>query len=282
MESIIYSIQKKLPALTKSEKRLAKFVLTDPQKVTTMTTSELATAAAVSPATVARFGQTICGKGGFPTLKIRLSSEKEFTQPIYGEIEPNDSTQDLKNKLTFRINQTLGQTNQLLANQDLEQAAQLIKHTPAVFVYGLGASNIAAEDLQQKLLRVGKLVIQSLDTHLMAAALTAQKDQAVLILISNSGEKSDALHLAALAKSLNMPVIVLTHARDSRLANLATIILQHDDSTESRTLRSAATTSLIAQLYVVDLLYYAFLERHFNKNVSQLSESHQVITDFFK
>lgn len=281
MESVIFTIQKKIPELTKSEQRLADYVLADPQKIITMTTSQLADAADVSPATVARFGQTICGKGGFPTLKLRLSSEKALKPAIYGEIKPNDSPQDLKNKLTFRINQTLGQTNHLLKAQALAKATQLLQTKAAVFIYGLGASNIAAEDLQQKLLRVGKLVVQSLDTHLLAAALTAQKEQAVLILISNSGEKSEPLKLAKLAHHLAIPVITLTHANQSPLAQIATVILQHDDSTENRTLRSAATTSLIAQLYTVDLLYYCFLEQQFQQNVTQLSESHQTITNFF-
>lgn len=281
MESILFSIQQQLTTLTKTEQRLAKYVLAQPQLISTMTTSELASAADVSAATVARFGKTICGQGGFPALKLRLSSEKKVDQSLFDEINPTDTTLDLKNKLTFRINQAITETNKRLENEYLEISAAILHQKETIFIYGLGASNIAAEDLQQKLLRVGKPVVQSLDTHLIAAALSAQKTQAVLVLVSNSGEKEDSIQLAKLAKSLSIPIIVLTHNAQSRLAKLATVALQHDDSAENSQLRSAATTSLIAQLYAVDLLYYSFLEQDFQANMTQLTASHQAINEYF-
>lgn len=281
MESILFSIQKKLPTLTKTEQRLAQYVLAHPVQVPTMTTSALAKAANVSAATVARFGKTLCGQGGFPALKLRLSSEGNTDQRLFDEINPTDTTTDLKNKLTFRINQAITETNHRLKNDALEESAMILHSKQTIFIYGLGASNVAAEDLQQKLLRVGKSVIQSLDTHLLAAALTTQKTQAALILISNSGEKQEPLQLAKIAQQLNIPIIVLTHNNQSQIAQLATITLQHDDSTENSHLRSAATTSLIAQLYAVDLLYYSFLEQDFTANTNQLADSSNVISEYF-
>ncbi|WWL94060.1 hypothetical protein V6R94_00225 [Pediococcus acidilactici] len=46
-------------------------------------------------------------------------------------------------------------------------------------------------------------------------------------------------------------------------------------------MRSAATTSLMAQLYVVDLLYYSFLKLHFEDNVDQLTKSRKIIKSNF-
>ncbi|ARW19666.1 hypothetical protein S100892_01093 [Pediococcus pentosaceus] len=46
-------------------------------------------------------------------------------------------------------------------------------------------------------------------------------------------------------------------------------------------LRTAATTSLLAQLYVVDLLYYAYLTEDFSNNKTRLVQSKTIIAENF-
>ena len=101
------------------------------------------------------------------------------------------------------------------------------------------------------------------------------------MLISNSGETKETLQLLSAARALDLPVVAITRVLSSPLARQSTVVLAHSDSGEGNQLRSAATTSLMAQLYVVDLLYYSFLKLHFEDNVDQLTKSRRIIKSNF-
>ncbi|PWS22837.1 MurR/RpiR family transcriptional regulator, partial [Enterococcus faecium] len=119
----------------------------------------------------------------------------------YDEINPKDSLDAIKSKLALRITHTIDETNRSLDDAALQAASQLIADKASVYVYGLGASNVVATDFEQKFIRIGKAVIHSQDPHLLAVGMTTQRQNVVLLLISNSGEKSESIRLANLAHS---------------------------------------------------------------------------------
>ncbi|ATO54267.1 MurR/RpiR family transcriptional regulator [Loigolactobacillus coryniformis] len=281
MQNILFEIHSQLSKLSPSESKVAAYILKHPRSVIEMNTATFAQKAGVSTATIIRFSKNICPEGGFPALKLRLSAETEIDERLYSEINPGDSLAVVKNKFAMRVSHTITQTNQVLSEASVQTAVQQLTAAATIFVYGLGASNVVAQDFQQKFIRVGKSVVQSLDTHLLAAGLTAQTQPTVLVLISNSGQKKDSQNLAKLARDQQVPVIVLTHAAKSKLAKLATTLLLHDDSEENMNTRSAATTSLLAQLYAVDLLYYAYVASNYHASILPIVNSHDVIGKYF-
>jgi DNA-binding MurR/RpiR family transcriptional regulator len=169
----------------------------------------------------------------------------------------------------------------VLSDKALRAANQLIAEKSSIYLYGLGASDVVATDFEQKYIRVGKAVIHSQDTHLLAVGMTTQAAQSVLFLVSNSGEKSESIQLAKLAKSVKVPVIALTRSATSTLGSLADVVLINDDSEENQTARAAATTSVVAQLYVVDLLYYTFIANDYDQHIKQLVSSRSAINKHF-
>lgn len=279
MKSVLFALHSQLDDFSKSEKKVAQFIIDHPQETIKMNADEISHEAGVSSATVVRLAKNL-SKDGLPGLKIQLSSEIKVDDNLYTEIDPDDSLKVVKQKMEFRIGHTIEQTNAVLGVNEVQQAAELIEKASNVYAYGLGASNIVAADLQQKFIRVGKPVVQTMDTHLIAVGLT--QPQSILVLISNSGETIESQKLAEAARSLKVPVISITHNAKSKLARRSDIVLEHDDSEENTGLRTAATTSLMAQLYVVDLLYYAYLTRNFEENAEQLRRSRDVIGDWFK
>ncbi|MQS98441.1 MurR/RpiR family transcriptional regulator [Companilactobacillus halodurans] len=282
MESLIFSIKQKLPELTKTEQRIANFIIEHPNEVTTMSVQDLSELIPTSSASIVRFSKIFCQSGGFSELKMKLSAEGDLDKEIYQEIAPDDSITDLKKKLSFRINQTILQTNTKLTDQALKDAIKILKEKSLIVSFGIGASHITAEDFQQKFFRIGKTVITNSDHHVISTILLAQKEQAALLVVSNSGETKEAIEIAQLAKQNKIPIIVLTHNYVSALAKLATVILIHDDSTENSSLRSAATTSLIAQFYAIDLLYYSYFKLDFSKHVKEIITSQKYIAKDFK
>ena len=281
MESLIFSIKQKLPELTKTEQKIAHYVINNPTKVISMSVQELVSAIPTSSASIVRFAKIFC-PNGFADFKLRLSAESELNQKIYDELDPKDSIDDLKDKLSFRINQTLIRTNSILDDTSLAQAIKILNQKETIVSFGIGASHLVAEDFQQKFFRIGKTVITNNDIHVIATILLAKKQQAAVLIVSNSGETKEAINLARLAKQNKIPIIVLTHKNESVLAKMSDVVLIHDDSTENSSLRSAATTSLIAQFYAIDLLYYSYFKLDFSKHVKEIISSQKFIAKNFK
>lgn len=278
MKSILFTLNNKLESFSKSERKVAQFIIDHPQDTIQMSADEISHRAQVSAATVVRLAKEVC-EDGLPGLKIRLSAEVKLDDTLFTEVDPSDDLETMKHKMEFRISHAIGQTNQVLSTDAVQNAAEIIDKADNIYAYGLGASNLVASDFQQKFIRVGKPVAQTLDTHLIAVGMI--DTNSALLIISNSGETSEGVRLANAAKSLGVPVITITHAPDSAIAKKSTIILTHDDSGESGTLRTAATTSLMAQLYVVDLLYYTYITKNFDSNATRLAESKKIISENF-
>ena len=281
MESLIFSIKQKLPELTKTEQKIAHYVIDNPAKVVSMSVQELVSAIPTSSASIVRFAKIFC-PNGFADFKLKLSAESELNQKIYDELDPKDSIDDLKDKLSFRINQTLIRTNSILDDASLAQAIKILSQKETIVSFGIGASHLVAEDFQQKFFRIGKTVITNNDVHVISTILLAKKEQAAVLIVSNSGETKEAINLARLAKQNKIPIIVLTHKNESVLAKISDVVLIHDDSTENSSLRSAATTSLIAQFYAIDLLYYSYFKLDFSKHVKEIISSQKFIAKNFK
>ncbi|WP_201307677.1 MurR/RpiR family transcriptional regulator [Companilactobacillus farciminis] len=281
MESLIFSIKQKLPELTKTEQKIAHYVIDNPAKVISMSVQELVSAIPTSSASIVRFAKIFC-PNGFADFKLKLSAESELNQKIYDELDPKDSIDDLKDKLSFRINQTLIRTNSILDDASLAQAIKILSQKETIVSFGIGASHLVAEDFQQKFFRIGKTVITNNDVHVISTILLAKKEQAAVLIVSNSGETKEAINLARLAKQNKIPIIVLTHKNESVLAKISDVVLIHDDSTENSSLRSAATTSLIAQFYAIDLLYYSYFKLDFSKHVKEIISSQKFIAKNFK
>ncbi len=278
MKNILFTLSNDFEKFSRSEQKVARFMIDYPREVIQMNAEEISDRTQVSPATVVRLAKKIC-KSGLPGLKIQVASEIKVDDSLYTEVNPSDDLDVMKHKLEFRISHAIGQTNQILLKNDVKKATDIVEQADDIYVFGMGASNLVAEDFQQKFIRIGKSVIQTLDTHLMAVGLA--KPNSVLIVVSDSGETKQSCHITRVASSLNIPIIAITHERNSTIAKNSTVTLTHDDGGESGVLRTAATTSLLAQLYVVDLLYYAYLTQDFSNNKARLVKSKTIIAENF-
>lgn len=282
MQSVLLNIQQSRSDLTKTEQTIADYILKNPHLVIKDSVQELASKIPTSPASVVRFSQKFCGDGGFSELKIRISAESGLETELYKELSPNDSFEELEKKLSFRINQSISKTSDILEESSLDQAVKLLENHETILVFGIGASALAAKDLQQKFLRIGKTVLVMEDVHLLSTTLLGHPSSTALILISNSGETAEIISSASLAKEQGVPLIAITQASQNTLNYLADIKLETDNSTENVHLRSAATTSLIAQLYTVDLLYYRFFANSYDNNAKLISASQKFIMNNFR
>lgn len=270
-----------LDVLPKSEQKIGNAILEDPAKVIDMTAAELANYAGTSPATVIRFCKKI-DVPSFTQLKVRLSAEIET--PVhegYSDITANESVDEIKTKLLGNAYQSMQETVALLNEKRVETIVDLLVAAPIIYVFGIGASYLVAENIAQKWNRIGKTVVCVQDSHVLVTILVSAPKDAVFFCVSHSGETKEVLRLVDVAKKHQLKTIGLSQFGNNTLTNKVAYSLQTVRSNEA-VLRSAATTSLHDQFIVVDVLFYAYASRNFDRTLEMIQESKAEVRTYEK
>ncbi|WP_230203669.1 MurR/RpiR family transcriptional regulator [Bacillus massiliigorillae] len=277
--SILSRIETMINELPISEQTIGKYILAHPASIVKMTIHELAENAGGSSAAVVRFCRSI-GLDGFPDLKIRLSAEsKSPKKPSNYDIERDENAESVIEKLVSLTVQTLYNTASQLNRDVIEESVKLIKQASVIYVYGIGASTIVAQDFAQKWMRLGKHVVTNTDTHVMAMAMAVAPADSVCVSISYSGETPEVLQLTHIAKEQDMKVIGISRFSQNKLSQLADYMLYTAQAPEAE-LRTAATSSRMAQLLVIDVLFFTYATEQYDYTIEQLTKTRQVIDQY--
>ena len=275
-QNIIFTIQDYRQHLPKSEQKIADYIIGNISEVISLSAKELAKKADSSPAAIIRFCHSI-NVNGFTELKLLLSANLGATNPeYYTEVEDSESTSAIKQKLQSRIIHVLERTTETLDDQAIDEAVRAIEEASTIYVYGLGASSLVAQDIYQKFTRLGKMVFCTLDHLLLASAIGTNPSNSLFICVSNSGMTREVIALADLIKKNGIKLIALTKNSSSELAHQSDILLVTAESAEAP-LRSAATVSLTAQLYVVDVLFFAYAAKNYEESLEKVQESRNAV-----
>ncbi|WP_163651706.1 MurR/RpiR family transcriptional regulator [Listeria sp. PSOL-1] len=270
--SVTSRIQGMIASLPKSEQKIGQVILKDPEWVVCSSIHSLAEKADASGAAVIRFCKSL-NFAGFPELKRQLSIELSKPQKLgYYDVKPDDSFTSIKEKLVSNMVQAASDTICLLEEKNLLKACSILEEADTIYVYGVGASWLIAEDFAQKWLRSGKHVLASQDPHVLTMAFSSNNKPSAFLGISYSGETSSVLELTQLAKENSLTTISLTHFGTNRLKNIADLSLETSRAPESE-LRSTATSSRHAQFLTVDVLYYYYATLHYNEMIHHIQKS---------
>lgn len=261
------------PEMSKKEKTLATYIEKNYTNILNLSIHELAKISGVSAATIIRFCKRL-NLNGFPELKVQLSiiASQKDTKTEYDEIHPGEQNNSIKEKMKLRFKSVIDATAETLDDNLVKEAVNIIYNASQIQVFGVGASKLVAVDIYQKMLRLGKAINANSDIHVASTQLVNLPKDAVLIIISNSGKTQEAIDLANLAQESNIKTISLTSNLDSKLAKLSTLSLPTKDIGEPR-IRSGATTSLISQFYVIDVLLFNYISTYPDEILYKLEKS---------
>lgn len=253
--------------LTDAEKRIAAYILAHPDEVINATAKEIGEQTQSSAPSVVRFIKKI-GYSSVNEFKLSINSEKnEKRDQKYDDVNLADSFEVTKRKLCNNAILTLEETSEVLKQEQIKTIVHLLEEKEVLFVFGIGASSIIAEDIYQKWGRIGKIIFFEKDLHILTAMLSSHQANSAIWLVSNSGQTREVVKAAQIAKKIDIPIIAQTMLGKNPLSKLADHLIQTSIPKEAF-LRSAATNSLFAQLLVVDTIFYSFLqnnEQYFEK-----------------
>ena len=177
-------------------------------------------------------------------------------------------------EIAFHEVLAIEQTAQGLDVAVLDQAVDAISTAGHIDVYGFGASGLTAQDLQQKLARIGISAFCSVDVHLALVSAALRTPGDVAIGISHSGLTTETIHALSTARDAGATTVALTNSAESPITEVADIVL----TTQAResTYRMGAMSSRIAQLALVDFLFVRVAQRRHEDVAAPLRRTFEV------
>lgn len=211
-------------SLSKSQKRIANFIIEHPNEIVHYSITQLAQKVKTTPSTITRFCQAMSYKG-FSEMKVYI--EKQLV-PLTISSEPihaNDSMQTIIFKLIHSSQDALNDTLRTIDAKSIKQTADLLLNANHIHIYGQSGGYISGLYMQQMLLRVG-ILCQAINDYLdmQLAANTLSKDD-VAIGIAYSGEIRSVIQALSIAHENHAKIIVITAANNSSMAKLANQVL---------------------------------------------------------
>jgi DNA-binding MurR/RpiR family transcriptional regulator len=273
----IFMLTEMKDKLPPSERKIAEFILEQPEKAISMTAKELGNATKTSSAAVIRLCKSLNMKG-IQDLKLRIAGDLQRNVEVdLRDIEPNESYSSTIEKMTYQSIQTIRETVDLLVSDELEKAVEALVGSKRIHFFGVGASSITALDAQQKFLRINRPASSFTDLHMGATVVANAGKDDVVMGISFSGETYEVAKILQLAQEKGATTISLTKYGSSLVSEYADIRL-FTSSTKEATFRSAATSSRLAQLHVIDILFMCVASQAYEQTVTYLDTTRNVIS----
>lgn len=265
---VIIKINTMKNQLTSIEKRIAEYILKDPEAIKNLNTYQVAKNCKASQASIVRFAKKL-GFKGFPDFKLSLSQDignrkaESHINIIHEEIKPEDSFEIVGKKVAHANITAVNNTYEITDFKELENAVKAIAQADKIMVVGVGFSGIVAKDFYYKLLELGKHAIMENDTHTQLSCLSSMGKNDLLFVISHSGKTVQMYDIAKVAKDRGIKIISMTSIVPNPISDLADIKLGTVEMKNN--FRSTALSPRISQLTVVDMIYIKLMLE--NKNM---------------
>ena len=257
--------------LTKSEKCVADYMMSDFENAINMTVSELSKKCGVGHATPVRLAKHM-GFDGYAAFRLYLAKyapkcEDDFLDMDKDSLQGDSSVE----KLLKAEMETIRLTMEEIDYKALKAISTKIHLADRVLFFGSGTSYLAAADAAYKFMRVGKTVFYTDSAEQAAVLLSSFSDHSFIMIISHSGEHSGACSVLALAKELGIASCVFTAFPDSTAASFADMTVK--TQTRESPLHKIAFTSRTSQLAAVDALFMTYYSTYHDSASKQLTQA---------
>lgn len=269
-------LKEKVSILPDSERKAAMYILENPGEVIQLTVGELAEKSQTSKAAIIRMCRSLELKG-FQDLRLRIAGDiTSVGEEQSRDIRPNEATDSIIQKMTGNSVLAVRNTAAILDKSEVEKAAALMGEARSIRFFGIGSSMIIAKDAAQKLQRIKKNATAAADLHELAVQVATMEKYDVLFVVSFSGETKECQQALELGKEYGVKTISLTGSGSNSVSNIANIKLFVSPTKEAM-LRSGATSSRIAMLHAMDILFMVIATRDYENIIQHIDETRAAI-----
>lgn len=261
--SLLLDIQVSYNQFTKTEKKIAEFVIKNTNRVLFMSITDLADACGVADASVHRFCRTM-GLKGYQEFKMKLSLS---LTPEETGLKEQDGSQLKVDSLGFSLDKilqghisALKETRMLIREEELEKTLLMMEEAKTIYFFGVGDSLLTAKEARNKFLRISSKVICVDDPHMQAMTASMAGERDLIFIISYSGSTKDNIHVAKIAKKAGAKVVGITRFLKSPLTGYTDTLLVCGSN--EGPLDGGSMGAKLSQLYIIDVLFQEYYHRN--------------------
>lgn len=254
MNNLLSDIQQNINSYSKSQKKIAKFILEQYDKAAFMTAQKLGNEVGVSESTVVRFANTL-GYEGFPELQEDLreiAKNKLTTLQRYEIMLEKLGNKDILSKVINSDISNLKSTLEQIDKEDFDVAVETILHSDKIYVLGVRSSSSLASffGFYLNLLFENVKLVSSTSASEMFEQILKVKEGDVVIGITFPRYSRRTVKALEYAKSQGASVIGITDTPQSPITHCSDISLYAQSSMVSFVDSLVAPLSLINALIV--------------------------------
>ena len=262
--NILESITAQYHSLTRSGKKLADYIFAHTGEAQYFSISTLAENSGVSEASITRFCHGL-GLAGYNDFKLALAKTDHVTD--MGELSDSPqgiASEDSLNTIFQKIHKasvlSLNETLELLDEDAINRAVDLLVRADRVFCFGNGGSMVMAMEAWARFSTASSRFVQVSDSHMqiMNTALATSRD--VLLVFSYSGSTKDMEDTLQIAREHGVSIILVTHYPNARAAEFADVVLLCGYN--EGPLQSGSIPAKVGQLLLIDCLFYGFCRKN--------------------
>ncbi len=241
-----------LDSLNPSERRIADYILEDPERVLYHSIGEMKQRCGASVGSIVGFCRTL-GARGFADLKIALA--RELAGHGFAPKEEPDETVSVFEQ-TFRLHaKSLKETSLINSDATLNQAVRTLEKARTIHIFSIGLSHAVAYAAYCKFALIGLDSFAEMDAHMQLIHATKLRKGDVAFGISCSGHTRETVRCLEIARERKATTICLTNSIRSPITRFADIAL-HATPSEVNYFQ-APLASRVTQLAVIDALFAA-------------------------
>ncbi|EJN55279.1 MurR/RpiR family transcriptional regulator [Loigolactobacillus coryniformis] len=263
MENIMQLVEAQYADFSRQERKVALKVLQEPEKIQQLSINHLAASVGVSNATITRFVKKMqCAN--FQEFKLRLAK----LVPVAPSLPTKGTIADDVYNFYQKVLQA---TQQLLDPATLAAVVQVIQHSQRLYLFGLGSSGYTANEMTQRLIRMGITAFAMTDSHMMYITSGIMQPGDTVLVLSTSGNTVEVNQAVTVAKKNGAQIIAITgfsHSPLQEQSDLAVVVKNSNFVDNSRFVNSQ-----FALTYVLDIITTMLLENeHYRTKMDQTIE----------
>lgn len=269
--------------LTPTESELGSYLIRHLDTIPELSILELSERTHISKSAIHRFCKKL-GFGGFNEVKV--AAAKELAEPransewidVNYPFEENDGPQPVAQKLAKLYETAIRDTYKCMDFVQVQQAARLMNRAREIDIYTHAHNMNVAENFQDKMLAIGRLVNCPKGEYNQRATVLAAAPDRVALILSYSGRASFIRPILPVLHRKKVPVILIGKAGSNRFPEYVTHALSISGQENLRD-RISQFSSHIAMQYMMDVLFGCIYNIERQKNIDYLSQSIDFMDD---
>lgn len=276
---IYLQIKLKYNTFTAAYKKLADFVVENPEFVLSKSISEVAEACDVGEATISRFCKVL-GYNGYHDFKLSIVKylpKDEESVFMGNSITEDDSISNVAKLILNKNIESLNETCNLVKEKSIRKAVDLLTNAERILFFGVGSSQIAALEGYNKFMRITTKAAINIESHMQYASAALMSENDVAVIISYSGSTKEVVEIAKTAKKRGAKIICITRYLKSPLTTYSDVSLLC--SSNERNVHGYSLSMELTQIFLLDILYTEFFRKNYDTSLKNKEDSSSVFSD---